>query len=74
MLGRLRMSTEQVLNEYPKLVKNVFSEKKSKGKDGTFKASKLREEVGRIVKAYGNSDDTEEAMLDTRQSGIVCKT
>ncbi|MCJ1418783.1 hypothetical protein MMC32_005134 [Xylographa parallela] len=49
LFGRLRLSAAQAIKAYETLVGKVFSEKKAKGKDGTFKASKLEEAIKNVV-------------------------
>lgn len=49
LLGRLRLSVAGAIDAYEILAKKVFSEKKAKGKDGTFKASKLEEAIKAVV-------------------------
>ena len=43
------MSAADAIKAYETLAKEVFSEKKAKGKDGTFKASKLEEAIKTVV-------------------------
>ncbi|KAF8532807.1 acyl transferase/acyl hydrolase/lysophospholipase, partial [Trichophaea hybrida] len=69
MLGRLRMSTEDALNEYTELAEYVFGERKLPFQDGLFKAARLEEAIKRIVAKYGGDDDTED-MLDQRKDSI----
>ena len=71
MLGRLRMSTDDALQEYTQLARFVFEEKKWKFQDGLFKATKLEEAIKKIVKKYGGGSDTED-MLDRRDDSL-CK-
>ncbi|MCJ1378166.1 hypothetical protein MMC17_001262 [Xylographa soralifera] len=49
LLGRLRLSAAQAIKAYETLARKVFSEKKAKRKDGTFKASKLEEAIKNVV-------------------------
>ncbi|KAJ6533869.1 hypothetical protein DFH09DRAFT_1284320 [Mycena vulgaris] len=72
MLGRLRMSIKDAVKAYGELSKEVFSEVKSQGSDGRFKASKLEKAIKRIVGAHSASQDPEEGLKDTREN--VCKT
>ena len=41
LLGRLRLSVPEAIDKYRLLAKQVFSDKKSRGKDGCFRASSL---------------------------------
>ncbi|KAJ7887698.1 hypothetical protein B0H13DRAFT_1888741 [Mycena leptocephala] len=45
MLGRLRMSVKDAVKAYGELSKEVFSDVKSQGSDGRFKASKLEKAI-----------------------------
>ncbi|KAJ7887684.1 acyl transferase/acyl hydrolase/lysophospholipase [Mycena leptocephala] len=72
MLGRLRMSVKDAVRAYGELSKEVFSDVKSKGSDGRFKASKLEKAIKGIVGAHSASQDPEEGMEDTREN--PCKT
>ena len=49
LLGRLRLSASDAIKAYETLARKIFSEKKAKGKDGTFKASKLEEAIKAVV-------------------------
>ncbi|KAJ7770434.1 acyl transferase/acyl hydrolase/lysophospholipase [Mycena metata] len=72
MLGRLQMSVEDAMKAYGELSKEVFSDVKSKGHDGRFKASKLEKAIKRIVGRHSASQDPEDGIKDTREN--VCKT
>ncbi|KAJ7888007.1 hypothetical protein B0H13DRAFT_2277447 [Mycena leptocephala] len=72
MLGRLRMSIKDTVKAYGELSKEVFSDVKSQGSDGRFKASKLEKAIKRIVGAHSASQDPAEGMEDTREN--PCKT
>jgi hypothetical protein len=72
MLGRLRMSVKDAVKAYGELSKEVFSDVKSQGSDGWFKASKLEKAIKGIVGAHSASQDPEEGMKDTREK--TCKT
>jgi hypothetical protein len=73
MLGRLQISVEQAIEFYGKLVKNVFSERKIFGSNGSaFKLSKLKKALMEIVgHATGNEN---ELMMDKRADADSCKT
>lgn len=49
LLGRLRLSVPEAIDKYRLLAKQVFSEKKGQGKDGTFKASNLEGAIKETV-------------------------
>ncbi|KAJ7857853.1 hypothetical protein B0H13DRAFT_2574097 [Mycena leptocephala] len=72
MLGRLRMSVKDAVKAYGELSKEVFSDVKSQGSDGRFKASKLEKAIKGIVGAHSALQDPEEGMEDTREN--PCKT
>ncbi|KAJ7878244.1 acyl transferase/acyl hydrolase/lysophospholipase [Mycena leptocephala] len=72
MLGCLRMSVKDAMKAYGELSKEVFSDVKSQGSDGRFKASKLEKAIKGIVGAHSASQDPEEGMEDTREN--PCKT
>jgi hypothetical protein len=73
MLGRLRLTIDEAIDQYGQFARYVFSEKKWKGKDGTFKASKLEEIVKKIVKTYGVEGSVDERMMDPQPVDQVCK-
>ena len=55
----MRLSAADAIKAYEDLARVVFSEKKWKGKDGTFKATKLEEAIKRVVEAklgHGHRD------------------
>ncbi|KAJ7878230.1 hypothetical protein B0H13DRAFT_2279107 [Mycena leptocephala] len=72
MLGRLRMSVKDAVKAYRELSKEVFSDVKSQGSNGRFKASKLEKAIKGIVGAHSASQNPEEGMKDTREN--PCKT
>jgi len=73
MLGRLRMSTQEAIDEYVDLAEHIFKEKKFKTQDGLFKATRLKEATQKIINKYGGHDDPEEEMMDIRDDS-TCKT
>lgn len=52
MLGRLRMSVDQAIEEYRNLSKEVFGEKKMFFSDGSFKATNLQKAIQSVVQRY----------------------
>ncbi|KAF8544998.1 FabD lysophospholipase-like protein, partial [Trichophaea hybrida] len=72
MLGRLRMSTKEALDEYNKLAGYVFGERKWAFQDGYFKATRLEEAIKKIIQKYAPDGDTGE-MLESRDDS-VCKS
>ncbi|KAJ7854588.1 FabD lysophospholipase-like protein [Mycena olivaceomarginata] len=71
MLGRLRMSVEDAVKAYGQLAKEVFSDVKSPGSAGRFKASKLEKAIKEMVRARSASQDPEEKLEDIRDN--ACK-
>ena len=67
------MSAPEAIEQYRVLAKIVFSEKKAKGKDGTFKASKLEQAIKDVVESKLGLGHTGENMFESR-SGRTCKT
>jgi hypothetical protein len=65
------MSVEDAKKAYGQLSKYVFSDVKSQGSNGRFKASKLERALKQIVREYSTAKDPEEAMNDPRDS--ACK-
>ncbi|KAH8684316.1 acyl transferase/acyl hydrolase/lysophospholipase [Tricladium varicosporioides] len=71
LLGRLRLSVPEAIDKYRTLAKKIFSEKKARGKDGTFKASNLEKAIKDIVQEKLGPDHADERMF--MNSG-GCKT
>jgi len=74
MLGRLRMSVPQAIAEYVRLAEYIFSEKKLKWKEGTFKARKLESAIKDVVDKYPVSSSDDGRMLDPCHRDDVCKS
>jgi hypothetical protein len=51
----------------------VFSEKKAKGKDGTFKASKLEQAIKDVVELKLGPGHADENMFESEGSEEACK-
>jgi hypothetical protein len=73
MLGRLRLSVDDAIGHYSQFAKHVFSEKKWKGQDGTFKATKLENAIKKIVTSSGERQ-ADELMMDPLPEHEICKT
>ena len=60
MVGRLRMNTQEALEQYNTIASKIFSKenKKHKYQDGAFKASTLEEEMKRVVAAHSNGNNS----------------
>ncbi|CAE6538976.1 unnamed protein product [Rhizoctonia solani] len=71
MLGKLRMPIEKAIEEYEKLMKNVFTEKKVLGPT-TYKAKKLQQALGAMIRE--TTGDAEERMLGKEGEDEKCKT
>jgi hypothetical protein len=53
LLGRLKLSVEDAIEEYRLLAKSVFSQQKAKGKDGIFYVINLEKAIQAAVKRHG---------------------
>jgi hypothetical protein len=73
MLGRLRLSVDDAIGHYSQFAKHVFSKKKWKGQNRTFKATKLEEAFKRIVTSSGKRR-ADELMMDPLPQHEICKT
>jgi hypothetical protein len=72
MLGRLRMSVQECIDEYTLLSKAIFSERKHGSKD-MFYAEKLEEAIKSVIrKRLG--DKAEDAPLVDPLGDKACKT
>jgi hypothetical protein len=67
------MTIDDAIEQYGLFARTVFSDKKRKGQDGMFKASKLEEIIKKIVKSYGVEGSADEHMTDPRPVDQVCK-
>jgi hypothetical protein len=67
MIGRLRMTTEEALEQYNLLTGRVFSSKNRKRllQDGMFKATTLEDEIKKVVEKHVDGADCNEKMLDS---------
>ena len=78
LVGRLGLSAEEALLEYASLAGRVFSERKAKGQDGTFKATNLEEAVKDVIKRKGGpgrqpGGDPNLALLDPANGHGTCR-
>ncbi|KAG8775064.1 hypothetical protein FRC12_001676 [Ceratobasidium sp. 428] len=73
MLGLLGLDIEQAISAYSRLVDSVFSERKmiSTSGSGAFKASKLEEELKKMVREATGDQDT--LMMETQLDEEDCK-
>jgi hypothetical protein len=67
MIGRLRMTTEEALEQYNLLAGRVFSSKNRKRllQDGMFRATTLEDEIKKVVEKYVDGADCNEKILDS---------
>jgi patatin-like phospholipase/acyl hydrolase len=54
MLGRLKMSVEEVIDEYCNVSKEVFGQPKRLVSEGIYSASKLQQVVKNTIERYGS--------------------
>lgn len=66
------MSVSDAIDQYRVLAKTVFSEKKAKGKDGTFKASKLEQAIKAVVESKLGPGRAGENMFESGV-GRICR-
>lgn len=72
LLGRLRFSVPEAIDKYRLLAEQVFSEKKYRGKDGTFKASNLERAIKETVEWKLGKGHADDRMFVT--DAVPCKT
>ncbi|KAH0541722.1 hypothetical protein FGG08_003814 [Glutinoglossum americanum] len=68
LLGRLKLSVSDAIDKYRILAKTVFSERKARGKDGAFKASKLEQAIKDVVEWKLGSGHADENMFELESS------
>ncbi|KFY53432.1 hypothetical protein V496_07587 [Pseudogymnoascus sp. VKM F-4515 (FW-2607)] len=72
LLGRLRLSVPEAIDRYRVLAKQVFSERKYRVQDGTFKASKLEAAIKETIEWKLGEGKAETKMFMTNT--VSCKT
>lgn len=72
LIGRLRLSVPEAIDRYRILAGQVFSDKKSRGKDGTFKASNLEKAIKEVIEGKLGPGTADEKMFVS--DGSKCKT
>lgn len=72
LLGRLRLSVPEAIDKYRLLAKQVFSEKKASGKDGTFKATNLEKAIKETVEWKLGAGHADDKMFEV--DPVLCKT
>lgn len=73
LLGRLRFSAAEAIQVYENLAESVFSQKKTKGKDGTFKASKLENVIKGAIEAKLGRGRSEALMSEDWTDDNKCR-
>ncbi|KAH0551461.1 hypothetical protein GP486_007324, partial [Trichoglossum hirsutum] len=73
LLGRLKLSVSEAIDRYRILAETVFSEKKARGKDGMFKASKLKQAIKDVVESKLGPGHADENMFELEGSEGACK-
>jgi hypothetical protein len=76
MIGRLRMTTKDALEQYNLMAGRVFSSKNKKGllQEGMFKATTLEDEIKRVVGEHVYGGDRNERMLDSNNECEMGRT
>jgi hypothetical protein len=72
LLGRLRLSVPEAIDKYGVLAEQVFSQKKPRGRDGTFKASKLEKAIKETIEWKLGKGHAGDMMFVT--DTVICKT
>lgn len=73
LLGRLRLSAAAAITIYLKLASTVFSQKKFKGQDGRYSASKLEEVIKGVVQSVLGSDKVNARMFEGVADSRRCR-
>lgn len=73
MLGRLRMSVDQAIEEYRVLAKEVFGEKKPFFSDGSFKATNLQKAIQSVVQRYDSQGGPDARLMQPGSEHEGCK-
>ncbi|OJJ40801.1 hypothetical protein ASPWEDRAFT_64169 [Aspergillus wentii DTO 134E9] len=73
MLGRLKLSIEEAIDEFRSLAKDVFGERKPIGSDGRFKATNLENAIRSLVGRYGGASESGKEMRLFDSEGEGCK-
>jgi hypothetical protein len=68
------LSAADAIKAYEELAGKVFSEKKAKGKDGTFKATRLEEAVKSVVASKLGHDRANARMCEVEESLNKCRS
>lgn len=73
LLGRLGLSAGEAIDVYTRLAERIFSEKKRKWQDGTFKATILESEIKKVVVERLGPERSDARMLEDDDQGQGCK-
>ncbi|KAL2856133.1 acyl transferase/acyl hydrolase/lysophospholipase [Aspergillus pseudodeflectus] len=74
LLGRLRFSVAEAIEQYGVFAEKVFSSRKIKGQDGSFKASRLEEVIKEVICKKLGEGHEEEKMYESEAGESECKT
>lgn len=74
LLGRLGLSAGEAIEVYRRLAERIFSGRKPKWKDGTFKATVLESEIKSVVGESLGPERADAKMLEDEDQGQYCKT
>ena len=72
ILGRLRLSVSEAIEQYSILSKTVFAERKPIGKDGWYKASRLEGAIKHVLDWKLGPEHDSEGMLE-QEEGRSCR-
>lgn len=74
MLGRLKMTNQEALEQYNSFAEEVFSSKNKKSflQDGAFKASTLETLMKKVVAKYSQPSNPNALMLTSDAVGASC--
>lgn len=73
LFGRLRMTVTESLEAYKSISENVFAHKKPTFSEGMFKASKLEDEMQRVLAAKLGDGHKHDAIMDAADKRPECK-
>jgi hypothetical protein len=74
MLGRLRMPLKKAIEEYAKLMREAFADKKiwTGSSNAAYKGTKLQEALRSMIRDTAGNES--EPMVETQAKGDWCKT
>jgi hypothetical protein len=68
------LSVPEAIDKYRLLAKEMFSDRKPPGKDGTFMASKLEKAFKDVIETKLGPGTAEEKIFEREESNSICKT